>query len=338
MWVLVFWAGVGYFGALSINQFVRLSLRNLDLPVHQTKFSGGLDLSSSLDATKILNNHNLLDPKSSPVEEKEQPKPKDSEVKPKEPEPSNTERDQYGCLPIIPGREIPETKIQRIRLMGTSYVDAEPQQSIAAIYVQAQELIKQPPLKDPKQKPPPPSYRTVWKIELFRVGDVAMQARICAIGPREVILMHNNQLEILLLYSKKKHPKGTYYGAFGFKPKEEDKDGPGQVKAESTDEFTISRATVQNWLANPMQHAMSARIMPHSENGKPAGIRLVWVRDKSLYSQIGLQSGDIVQEINGKTLNVSNALGLYSQLPHAKALQINVIRKGARRSLVYNIK
>ncbi len=42
--------------------------------------------------------------------------------------------------------------------------------------------------------------------------------------------------------------------------------------------------------------------------------------------------------IDGKNIDVSSALGMYSKLPYAKKIRVNIIRKGVRRQLVYNIK
>jgi len=100
---------------------------------------------------------------------------------------------------------------------------------------------------------------------------------------------------------------------------------------------TIARKTIQSWLQNPMAHAMSARIMPY-RGKKHQGLKLVWVRKKSLYAQLGLRTGDIALKVNGKKLNVSSALGLYSQLPYANQIKVVLLRKGATQVILYQIR
>ena len=65
---------------------------------------------------------------------------------------------------------------------------------------------------------------------------------------------------------------------------------------------------------------------------------MIWIRKGSLYSQLGLKNGDVVKMVNGKKLSASSALGLYSKLPYAKSLRVSIVRKGVKRTLLYNIK
>ncbi|TNE47728.1 MAG: hypothetical protein EP343_18270 [Deltaproteobacteria bacterium] len=334
-WVLSFLAMSSYFTALSVNQLVRLSITKFDYP-EQTGGNKLKDDSPTSKAKSVLSGINLMDPNNSMVVPPPKPPDKRKATTKKK---KKKIQDEFGCPAIEEGQEIPETKLKRARLKGTSYSD-DPSVSMAAIFVRVRRLI---PPKTKKDESRPPRYRMVWEVEFYRTGDIIMpsdarrRAKLCVIGPREIILLRRNKLERMTLDSKKKRLP-LYYGSIGVGLGEKKAKGPGEVKVRDGDKFSISRATVNGWLANPMQHAMSARIMPHYENGKPGGLRLVWVRKKSLYSQIGLKSGDVVQQINGKTLSVGTALGLYSELPYAKQIRVNVIRKGVRRTLLYNVK
>ncbi len=337
IWILGFLASASYFSALSVNQIVRLSITQFDYPEENGGSLGNSGLSTASKAGKVLNTINLLDPNNRMVIP---PVPKPTQTsKKKKPKKKKPTKDVFGCPPITSKQKIPETKLRRVRLKGTSYADDAPNESLAALYVRVKERI--PPRK-PSDYSKPPRYRMVWRVEFYRMGEIIMpddparKAKLCAVRPGEIVLLRRNKLERLPLDSKKRR-KILYYGSIGAAIAKAAK-GPGQVKVRKGDTFSVSRATVNGWLANPMQHAMSARIMPFYENGRPGGLRLVWVRKKSLYSQLGLRSGDVVQQINGKTLSVSTALGLYSQLPYAKAIRVNIIRKGVRRTLLYNVK
>ena len=318
----------------------------------------------------ITKSHNIFDPKGGMViaaNAKLLPKKKEEKKK----EVKKEKVLASGCPAFEKGEVFKESKFPRVRLKGVSYVERAPKLSMAAVYVRVKiepiAFVKgiassgasaQSPIRSRrgrriykrkgKNKKRRPSIRRTsfssrsirkkseWRVELFQVGDNIMDARLCAIRRKEIVIYRRGKLQKLSLFKKKKKKNDWLYGAVGLStptPK-----GPGEVKVAATDNFEISRKTVNNWLANPMQYAMSARIMPHYDKGAAAGFRLVWVRKGSLYSQIGLKSGDVVQQINGKNLSIGSALGLYSKLPYAKQLRVNIIRKGVRRSIVYQIK
>lgn len=362
IWIVGFLIAASYLSAQTVFNLRRLWAEP-NLPIAKNT-KGGL-LRATTTRRKHLNTilrlQNIFDPNGGMLvpkkkKEKKEPTPR--------PEPRVVLAKTGGCPPRDPTKELKETRFGRVRLKGTSYIEEAPEMSVAAVYVkvkikvpviQPRRVRRRSTRKRRRRRRARRSRRrrevtrrrrrstgrkmrtkTVWRVEMFRAGDLMMRARICAVERRRVILYRSGKFETLSLDSKKKGKKNWFYGAIGGQ-KEETK-GPGQVKVAATDKFVISRKTVNNWLANPMQYAMSARIMPHYQNNQPAGFRLVWVRKGSLYSQIGLKSGDVVQQINGKNLSVGSALGLYSKLPYAKQLRVNIIRKGVRRSIQYTVK
>ena len=340
LWIAGFIAAGSFILAESANQIIRLALVSFD--VEKEDDTADFPEQSSSDGRsnlyrrnfdKTFDDCNLFSNKCEPKKvqakkpkEKKKPEPK------KEKEKKKREADQYGCPKSYPELEkIPEIKRTRLRLRGTVFVKDNPEASLAALYVKVKEVV--PPKIETSVKNQV-QYRTVWRVELFSRGDVAMGYKVCSIGPRSVIFLKKDKLYKLSL-SKKRKKRGSdiFFGAFNLPKGSEEEKEPTEV-----DKMTVSRAMLQDWLMNPMKQAMSARIMPYVKNGVASGIRLVWVRKNSLYSKIGLKTGDIVQEINGKPLTVSNALSLYSELPYAKQIRVNIIRKGVRKTIVYNIK
>lgn len=325
VWICGFLMCSSYLGARSVSQLTRLWMPTLPYsPPQSSTFGSQIEKKR---ANVILNNYNLLDPSNAPVKKVE--KKIETKVE-KKTEKSLAKTDKYGCPIPSKDEKIKRTRL-RIKLKGTTYVASAPSWSTAAIYS--------------KFKLPPPKFKikgkrsykkTLRRAEIFRVGEKIKGATICSISRRSIILHNNNRLERLSLNRKKKGKKTFMYGAVGM-ILDQDK-GDEQIKPQSTDKFTIKRSIVQDWLANPMKHAMSARIMPHYKRGRAAGFRLIWVRKGSLYSKLGLKSGDVVQQINGKNVSVGTALGLYSKLPYARSVRVNVIRKGAPKQLMYNIK
>jgi hypothetical protein len=359
VWIVSFLGAASFLSWISIQELMRLS-KTKTYTVPATKLMG-FGNNKRQSASVILRGSNMFDPDGSMVEPPKTPtKPAKRADTRKEP-PKKSEI--FGCPYVDRKKEIPLSKIKRVRIKGTSYVESDPNQSVVAMYVRV--TFKTPVPKS--SAPPPPRRRkryykrrrrrylrrnrrrryrrsrsrgrtrTRWQTEIFKVGDLMMDnIRVCAIGPKDVVFYRNRKLEKLTLDTKKKKKKWGFFGSFGL-PGQGDK-GNSEVRIDAVDKRTISRATVQGWLSNPMAHAMNARIMPHYEGGRSKGLRLVWVRKKSLYSQLGLKTGDVVQSINGKALSLSNALGLYSQLPYAKQIKVNVIRRGVRRQLSLTVK
>jgi len=328
IWTCLFLCSASYLSAHSISNLMRLWLPT---KIYTPPSAGKTAASQKKGMDVILKSRNILD--GSEVTPSNKPAPVAAKAeKPKE-KPKKAEKDENGCPAVEDISKLKEARIKRVRLKGTIYTPGDPSKSIAAFYTSFK-------VKKPKLVLSGYHYRKrMRRVEMFGVGEKLKGHLICTITRKYVVLMKRGKMTKYSLYKKKKKKGGSInYGSVGlFMPKPA-ADGPGEVKIDAKDQFTISRATVQNWLANPMQHAMSARIMPNYKRGRAAGFRLVWVRKKSLYSQIGLRSGDVVQQINGKNVGVSTALGLYSQLPYAKKLRVNIIRKGVRRQITYNIK
>ena len=334
IWIVAFIISAIYFVAQSASNFRQLwnphtiiASKNKKKYTQQTKTKKRLDV--------ILASQNIFDPKGLSVTTSVNKKqPLQTSKTPKKEEPKVV---QSGGCPPMPVKLVLKELRGRIKLRGISYTEEDPSFSVAAIYVKIKLKKKKKKKKKKRRRRYSRHYkRVVWRIKMFRVGEMVMGSRLCSVNRKYVILYKYKKFSKLSLFSKKKQ-KDYIYGAIGLLRKLQSQ-GPGEVKVNDSDKFTISRKTVNNWLANPMQYAMSARIMPHYINGQPAGFRLVWVRKGSLYAQIGLKSGDIIQQINGKNLSVGTALGLYSKLPYAKQLKVNIIRKGSKRSMLYNIK
>lgn len=357
IWIVGFLASATYLAGISIQQLWNLSkVKEYTLPKGKAfSFTQGRSLHSNV----ILKGYNAFDPNGGLVH---QPKAKIKKPK-KEDKPKPAAKSKVpGCPPIASDTKFKKSTLRRIRLKGISYTAEDPLQSVTAIYVLVK--IKGSASPTPRRRRYRRRYnrrrgrrrsrryrrrrrynrryssrgRSRWQTEIFKVGEMLMnKARICAIYPTKVVIFNNRSLEQLVLREKRKKRNTGGFGTFGL-AQAKSAQGPGQVRIDAVDKRTISRSTIQDWLNNPMAHAMNARIMPHYQGGRSKGLRLVWVRKNSLYSQLGLKRGDVIQTINGTQLNLSNGLKLYSQLPYSKQLKVNIIRKGVRRQLFFTIK
>jgi general secretion pathway protein C len=84
--------------------------------------------------------------------------------------------------------------------------------------------------------------------------------------------------------------------------------------------------------------ARQARVIPHYRDGKPQGFKLVGVRPGSLYSHIGIRSGDVLKAVNGDEISSPNkALEMYEKLKNSSNVTLEIERRGRPISLDYKI-
>jgi general secretion pathway protein C len=117
------------------------------------------------------------------------------------------------------------------------------------------------------------------------------------------------------------------------KPDEEKKDDrsiPGaedSINCPNENLCIVERSFVESLLANPMQLAKQARIVPAKEG--EVGFKFYGIRRGSLPKLLGLKNGDKLVAVNGEDLTgIDQAMGLYTKLRRASNLQVTIERKG----------
>ncbi len=180
-------------------------------------------------------------------------------------------------------------------------------------------------------------------IIVYRAGDrVQDKAEIVLIERRNVFVRHENRCERFALGEGKTARPPPRAKLQAKRPRKRDDDeeklGAG-VKKVSDSEYTIPKAEVDNVLSNMSKLATQARIVPSFRNGKANGFKLFSIRPNSLYAKIGIQNGDIIQKINGYEINSPDkALAIYSKLKDATNISVDLLRRGKKKSLSYNIR
>lgn len=101
----------------------------------------------------------------------------------------------------------------------------------------------------------------------------------------------------------------------------------------------VPRTLIEGALEDPATLTRDGRAIAHFRDGRPDGFKLVGVRAGSLYTQLGLRSGDVLRAVNDEPLTgVKAALGLYERLGRGGAVHLEVERRGRRLSLAYEIR
>ncbi len=169
--------------------------------------------------------------------------------------------------------------------------------------------------------------------DVYMVDDMFMNAKVLSIDQLRVILLNEGHREYLDLTPPSTAPP----------PKPMAEAGPAGGQAEGIKRiddrhYQIERSTVNNALGNLNDLAMQARIVPSFKNGQANGFKLFSIKPDSLYSQIGIQNGDVIQRINGLDINSPDkALEAYGKLKSANALDLSVERNGQTLSYHYAI-
>jgi general secretion pathway protein C len=154
--------------------------------------------------------------------------------------------------------------------------------------------------------------RTVWE------GSSLQGAEILTIERTRVVLLNNGRTEILDITSI---PAAPGQAAMLLPPP-----APATGLA---DTYAIQRQDVENTLANLNQVALQARVVPSFSNGIAKGFKLFAMRPDSIYARLGLKNGDILQRVNGFTLDSpTQTLEAYNHLRGSSRIELEFERDG----------
>ena len=195
---------------------------------------------------------------------------------------------------------------------------------------------------------------TTRKQDLYRISDtVAASAVVKQIEWDRVILDRDGKDEILELSPPQGGtvPAGVVParvapqpapGTVPAAPGAPSAAAPGQnphIKQVSENQYEIERTEVDSALDNMNQLFTQIRAVPHFEGGRSVGFRLFAIRQNSIFDQIGLKNGDVLQSINGSDLSdPAKALALLQQLRNERDLNVGILRNKETKTLTYNVK
>jgi hypothetical protein len=110
------------------------------------------------------------------------------------------------------------------------------------------------------------------------------------------------------------------------------------VREVSDGEYLVVRERIDALVADQNALMRSARIIPHEENGRVVGIKVFGVRRGTLLGALGIMNGDTIRTINGRSIaDPESALETYAALRGATRVEVELERRGERRTHVYRI-
>ncbi len=162
-----------------------------------------------------------------------------------------------------------------------------------------------------------------------------------AVIPGKVSLAHVQKASVILKV-------GNSYGILKARFTAEDDGGqavavggtssPHGIRKLDSNHWLIEARAVHSAVRNLNQLMMQARAVPNMVGGKPNGFRIVEIQPGSLYQEVGLLPGDVIESINGMSMNdPQNFMKALSTLGTATEVSIDLVRNGAPQTFNYQV-
>jgi len=174
---------------------------------------------------------------------------------------------------------------------------------------------------------------------IVRVGQTVEERKVMAIYRTRLVLAGSGKFECVEIGERKAkaRPSRRPTASKGGSSRNESiKEG---VTKTGKNTYEIDRGMLNEQLEDLGKLSRQARVIPHYRDGKPQGFKIVGVRPGSLYSHIGVRSGDVLKSVNGEEVtSPTKALELYEQLKNSDNVTLEVERRGRLTNLEYLIK
>lgn len=160
---------------------------------------------------------------------------------------------------------------------------------------------------------------------LYRVGDSVQGALIKKILRGKVILRVRDRDEIL-----------TIEEAAALRTK---KEYLGSEPVEKGTTVMVSRSDVQESITNIHQLLSQVRIMPHFKDGRADGLSITNIKAGSFFEKLGLENGDIVQGIDGRSIKTpDDMLKAYKKFRLGSQVALQLERNNEQRIINYKFR
>ncbi len=206
-----------------------------------------------------------------------------------------------------------------IELMGTIFMGESSKQSLATVREKGYNIA-----------------------DIYRVGDSIFgqdQAKVHAIQLRRMVINNGGKKECLEL----KEPKDLFGGSPA-NSKTKDKANkiatiqpPTITEGEgSSTRITLENSYVTDALAAGFAKVLKeGRLVPHTKDGKMIGFKLIGITKDSLYSRVGLASGDVLTSVNGTSMaQPEQGFVFLSTLAEEKEVRLEFLKKGKDPSTI----
>ena len=179
--------------------------------------------------------------------------------------------------------------------------------------------------------------RVTHEQRVYRVDDVVKDGAVLAkVERNQVVLRLGGQQQVLSLYTDGTEDVASGAGA----PRAPgDAAAAGGVRQVLANRWVLDKHEVSAALENLPQLLTKARVIPNFSDGKPDGFKIFSIAPDSLYAKIGLQNGDVLQQINGVEIkDPENFMRVFQQLKDETNIALDFVRNNRRESFTYEIR
>jgi len=182
-------------------------------------------------------------------------------------------------------------------------------------------------------------------IDTYAVGDkdgFAPNTKLTRVQPDRILFIHNNRKEYALIEDDDTlsifGPPPSALKTAAVTPSKPSKPAGSSIKKQGEGKYVIDQREVENALANIERLYTEIRAVPNFSGGKVSGMKILSVKQGSLFDKLGLRRGDILEKINGLELDVKKGFEIFGQLKDQNHLTVDLIRQGAKKSFEYEIR
>jgi general secretion pathway protein C len=101
----------------------------------------------------------------------------------------------------------------------------------------------------------------------------------------------------------------------------------------------IDRREVESAMNDLPKLLTQARAVPNMVNGTLNGFRIDYMAPASFYEKIGVQTGDVLQRVNGVDIrDPGTILSLLQQLKNEQTVKLDIVRNNQRSTITYDLR
>ena len=170
---------------------------------------------------------------------------------------------------------------------------------------------------------------------LYRVGDSIQNATLKIILKSKVVLSVNGKDEMLAMEEIKQSGARSRVVAGGSRVPRQT--GAGGVRRQRV---SLRRTMINDAIEDVSKLMTQVKITPKmGEDGQQEGLAMSNIKPNSIFRRMGLRNGDVLKSVDGQSIqSVDDALKLYDQLKSADKVSVQIMRRGAERTIEYNIR
>lgn len=182
--------------------------------------------------------------------------------------------------------------------------------------------------------------RATHEQRVYRLQDVVKDGAVLAkVERNQVVVRQGSQQQILTLYTDGTEDVGAPSPPGVQRASLETPATTSGVRQVQPNRWVLDKQEVVAALSNLPQLLTKARVIPNFTDGKPDGFKIFSIAPDSLYAKIGLQNGDVLQQINGVEIrDPENFMRVFQQLKDETNIALDFVRNNRRESFAYEIR